>query len=465
MNDDIRPQTRFPAPAGSAGDAGDSRDTPDAGSAGDAGDSRDTPYTGDAGDSRDTPRARRAAPARGSRDAAARDLIVLRISEIFLKGRNRKTFWDGLIRNARRLVRDLPGVHVESHYLRAVVVHPPELRAACIERLSRLFGLASMAPATRVIAADSAPERIVASTLAALADVAVARAAAGPADQTFKIETRRRDKSFPLTSHQISQHVGGEVHLRTGRPVDVHHPAEIIRIETGPQTYVYDRFIPGPGGLPAGTTGNVALLLSGGIDSPVAGWMAMRRGCHISPIYFHSFPYTGDKTKEKVLDLARKLAAWQGRTAVHIVHFTDVQKALREHARADLAVLAYRRMMMRVASILAVQNNWGALVTGENLGQVASQTLENLAVIEDAASLPVLRPLIMYNKADIVKEAQRIDTYDLSILPYDDCCSLFTPKHPATRARIKDLTRAETGLDIDAMALTLAEHAERVVLD
>jgi thiamine biosynthesis protein ThiI len=380
------------------------------------------------------------------------DVIVLRVSEIFLKGKNRHAFWRALVRSARRLLGDLEGVRVQSSYMRVAVVHPPALRQACIDRLQRLFGMASMAPSTAV-----------ATDLDAICAAAVDTARARPG-QSFKIESKRRDKSFPMTSQEVSRHVGGEVVRHTGRPVDVHHPDQIIHVEIGEHSYVFGEIIPGPGGLPVGTAGNVGLLLSGGIDSPVAGWLAMRRGCHINPIYFHSFPYTGDKTREKVLDLARILARWQGRTSVHVVHFTEVQKALRDHGKAELAVLLYRRMMMRAASILAERERCKALITGENLGQVASQTLENLGVIEDAAALPVLRPLITYNKVDIVTEAQRIGTYETSILPYDDCCSLFVPKHPATRARVTDLAHAEAGLDVAALAVELADRAERIVV-
>lgn len=387
-------------------------------------------------------------------DTPPPDVIVLRVSEIFLKGRNRHLFWARLVRNARRLVADVDGVRVESSYMRVAVLHPPGARQACIERLSRLFGMVSMSPA-----------RAVPAELGAITQAAVAVARTQPASATFKIESRRRDKSFPMTSQEVSRHVGTEVAAVTGRPVDVHRPAQTIHVEIGPESYVFGEILPGPGGLPVSSTGRATLLLSGGIDSPVAGWMTMRRGCQINAVYFHSFPYTGDKTKEKVLDLARILAAWQGRMSVWVVHFTEVQKRLREHGRGELAVLLYRRMMMRVASLLAAADDCKALITGENLGQVASQTLENLGVIEDAATLPVLRPLVAFNKDDIIKEAQRIGTYDTSVLPYDDCCALFVPRNPATRARVIDLVRAEEGLDVDAMARELAEGAERITVD
>jgi len=245
--------------------------------------------------------------------------------------------------------------------------------------------------------------------------------------------------------------------------VDVHTPARVIRVElTEESGFVFSRLVPGPGGLPIGTAGHVGLLLSGGIDSPVAGWSAMRRGCTLSAIYFHSFPFTGDRTKEKVLDLARKLAVWHGPLKLHVVHFTEVQKALRAAGPAELAVVLYRRMMMRAASRIAAAEGGKALVTGENLGQVASQTLDNLAVIEEAAGLPVLRPLVTFDKSEIIERAEKIGTYELSIQPYDDCCSLFVPRHPATRARLIDVQRAEAGVDVGAMADELAARAEAI---
>jgi len=382
------------------------------------------------------------------------EMIVLRVAEIFLKGLNRKSFFSAFVRNARRLLSDLPGVEVEAMYLRAMVHHPPELRDRCVTRLQRLFGMSSMSVAH---ACEKSIEGISATA------VEVARQL--PATATFKIETKRSDKRFPMRSPEVSRQVGSAVVLATGLAVDVHHPDHLLRVEIGAErAFVYGEVIAGPGGLPVGTAGRVALLLSGGIDSPVAGWSAMRRGCVVEAVYFHSFPYTGDKTKEKVLDIARVLARWQGRLAVHVVHFTDVQKQLREAGRGDLAVVLYRRMMMRAAGLIAQRAHCTALVTGDNLGQVASQTLQNLAVIEDASALPILRPLITFDKIEIIELAKRIDTYETSILPYDDCCSLFVPKHPATRARLADLHSTERAIDVDACALALADGAERIVV-
>ncbi len=385
--------------------------------------------------------------------SSERDIILLRVGEIFLKGRNRPVFFRRLVNNARRLLGDLDGVTVQAMYLRIIVEHPPALRQACLDRLGRLFGLHSMSPAR------GAPRSI-----DGLAEVAIEAARALPPGTRFKVDTKRRDKRFPMTSQDVSREVGGRVAEATGLPVNVRTPEKTIHLEINDERcYVFAEVVQAPGGLPIGSSGRVGLLLSGGIDSPVAGWSIMRRGCNLEAIYFHAFPYTGDKTKEKVLDLGRRLALWHGPLTVHVVHFTEVQKTLRDKS-GDLAVLLYRRMMMRAASRIARANGARALVTGENLGQVASQTLANLAVIEDAATMPVLRPLLTYDKAEIIERAQAIGTFETSILPYDDCCALFVPKHPATRARVKDLVGAEYGLDTDAMADELAQNAERIVV-
>jgi thiamine biosynthesis protein ThiI len=378
--------------------------------------------------------------------------IVLRVSEIFLKGQNRRLFVKQFTKNARRLLQGT-NAELEVLYLRFLVHYPAGQKQNVLDGLSRLFGLHSMSPAVLV-------ERDIES----IAAEAVRQAKALP-QGSFKVKTNRRDKRFPMPSMKVSMEVGARIHNEVGLPVDVHNPDHLVRVEIGDtRSFVYTQTLPGPGGLPVATAGRVGLLLSGGIDSPVAGHAAMRRGCLLSAIYFHSFPYTGDKTKEKVLDLARKLAAYQRELRVHVVHFTEVQKALREHGPADLAVLLYRRMMMRVACHIAEANHLQALVTGENLGQVASQTLENLGVIEDASTLPVLRPLITYDKSDIIDVARAIGTYETSVLPYDDCCSLFVPKHPRTKARVFELQKAEEGLDVDAMAQDLAANAESIVV-
>ncbi len=379
--------------------------------------------------------------------------IVLRVAEIFLKGANRRLFIKQFTKNARRLLQGTDA-ELEVMYLRFLVHYPEGKKQIVLDRMQRLFGLHSMSPAI-----------LVEKDLESIATEALRQAKELPTGSSFKVKTNRRDKRFAMNSMDLSMEVGGRIHTELGLPVDVRTPDYQVQIEIGEtRSFVYTQTIAGPGGLPVATAGRVGLLLSGGIDSPVAGYLALRRGCVLSAIYFHSFPYTGDKTKEKVLTLAKHLAGYQQKLRVHVVDFTEVQKQLREHGPGDLAVLLYRRMMMRTANKIAAAHHMKALVTGENLGQVASQTLENIAVIEDASELPILRPLITYDKLDIIEKAQKIGTYETSILPYEDCCSLFVPKHPATKARIRDLSAAEHGLDMDALAQGLADNAEEIIV-
>lgn len=389
----------------------------------------------------------------------AQDVILLRYGEIFLKGKNRNFFERQLVSNVRRAIAGVPGARVEKLYMRTQVAIPAAERGRALARLGKVFGLSSLSPA-RVVPREL--EAIAAEALSATREELERRGGGRP---TFKVESRRADKRFPLSSIELNREIGARIVAELGLPVDVHHPQLEVGIEIGQErTFVFTSQLPGPGGLPVGCTGRVNLLLSGGIDSPVAGWLAMKRGCAISATYFHSFPYTGDKTKEKVVDLARLLAPWQGELTLFVVPFTDVQKALREAGPAEMAVVLYRRMMMRVAGAISRREGALALVTGESLAQVASQTLENLGVIEDAAPLPVLRPLLTNDKMETVAVAQRIGTFETSIQPYEDCCSLFVPEHPATRARVGDVTPAEAKLDIAAMTADLAERAERIVV-
>jgi thiamine biosynthesis protein ThiI len=312
---------------------------------------------------------------------------------------------------------------------------------------------------------------MVAPDLEAIAERALAAARAARESRgrppAFKIEARRSDKRFPLTSLELARVVGGRVHEGAGLPVDVHAPELVIGIElAAAHAFVFAETVAGPGGLPVGTAGRVAALVSGGIDSPVAAWLAAKRGCDVRGVYFHSFPYTGDRTREKVLAACRQVARWHGPLDLWVVPFTAVQKALRAAGPAELAVVLYRRSMMRIAGRIARREGAQALVTGENLGQVASQTLENLAVIEQAATLPVLRPLLTYDKLETVALAERIGSYAISIQPYEDCCSLFVPRHPATRARLGPVQAVEGALaELAVLEEVAAEQAERCVAE
>jgi tRNA uracil 4-sulfurtransferase len=386
-------------------------------------------------------------------------IILCRYGELFLKSGNRPRFERVLADNIRAAVADLPGASVTTTHGRTLVKVQPVHVDDAVDRLARVFGLVSFSVARRVDA-DAELEAI-----GAAAESVAAEAIARDRPLSFKIESRRADKRFPVTSLEISRRIGARVQAATGLAVDVHRPALTVGIEvaTG-HAFVYAGTRAAPGGLPVGASGRALLLLSGGIDSPVAGWLAAKRGLALDAVYFHSPPYVGEKSRDKVLTLGRKLARWQALRSVTIVNFTDVQKRLRDAGPGELAVVLYRRMMMRIADAVADQLGATALVTGENLGQVASQTIENLTTIEDAARRLVLRPLVTYDKVETTALAQRIGTYETSILPFDDCCSLFVPSHPATRARIEDAAKAEAKLDLVAEIAAAVAGSERIAI-
>ncbi|HEX3694165.1 MAG TPA: tRNA uracil 4-sulfurtransferase ThiI [Polyangia bacterium] len=381
--------------------------------------------------------------------------LLCRYGEIFLKSGNRKRFEGILLHNVRAALAGVPSVRVEAPHGRVVVFVDDAVVDEAAARVRRVFGLVSLSLATVV------PADIEAISRAAVAEAQHASARARPA--SFKVESRRSDKRFPLPSPEVSRLVGAQIVAATGLAVDVHHPVLTIGVEIGTdRAFVYADAVDGPGGLPVGSAGRGLLLLSGGIDSPVAGWLAAKRGLLLDAVYFHSPPYVGEKSKDKVLTLARTLARWQAVRTLTVVGFTDLQKRLRDAGPAELAVVLYRRAMMRIADAVGDTLGSEALVTGENLGQVASQTVQNLAVIDAAARRVVLRPLVTFDKVETTALARRIDTFETSILPFDDCCSLFVPLHPATRARLQDVERAEAKLDMAAEVAAVTAAAERI---
>lgn len=383
--------------------------------------------------------------------------ILCRYGELFLKGGNRGFFLRAMADNVRRAVRDLPDAAVSTPYGRILVRVPDELRDDACARLERVFGLVSLSAG-----AEAEPD-LAAITATALSEAKLAIARNPALGRTFKVETRRANKNFPMRSHAIDCHVGGAVIDGLGLKVDVHQPSLRIGIEVHSSTvYIFAEVRPAPGGLPVGVSGRALLLLSGGIDSPVAGWLAAKRGLALEALTFHSPPFTGERSKDKVVSLLRILSRWQVATTLHVAHFTEVQQRLREAGPAELAVVLYRRMMIRVADILCQKARANAIVTGENLGQVASQTLVNMANIEQAARHIVLRPLLTYDKMETTALARKIGTYDTSALPFEDCCSLFIPAHPATAAKLADVEAAEQKLDVAAEAAALAAGCERI---
>ena len=386
-------------------------------------------------------------------------VILCRFGELFLKSGNRKRFEEVLHRNIRHALSGLGGTRVEPVHGR-VLVHLPNDDAKvddAVERLRRVFGLVSFSVAVLV------PVEL--EAIASAAVTLASRVAAAEHPRSFKVEARRSDKRFPMTSVELAREVGGRIVAATGLAVDVHHPALVVGIEVAAKrAFVYAGEVEAPGGLPVGVSGRALLLLSGGIDSPVAGWLAAKRGLALESVYFHSPPYIGEKSRDKVVTLARLLARSQAMDAITVISFTDVQKRLRDAGPAELAVVLYRRMMMRIADAVADRTGAHALVTGENLGQVASQTIQNMSAIEAAARRIVLRPLVTYDKVETMALARRIGTYETSILPFEDCCSLFTPRHPETNARVQDAERAESSLDLAAEVAAAVASGERIVL-
>ena len=360
--------------------------------------------------------------------------VVLRIGELYLKGGNRHLFMNALVANVKRAFKDRDDVKVYPGQGRIF------LQGACdedvLDRLRWVFGIASYSPV--IFCAKD----ITAITSCA---VTLAKQFPGSDDTVFRIAARRSDKSFSHNSAQLGIEVGSAVNVATGFGVDLEKPDLSIGIEVGLHwTFLWTETRKGGGGLPVGTSGRAALLLSGGIDSPVAGHMLQKRGVSLTGIYFHAFPYTSDGAKNKVIELAKVLARRQKSFKLCVVPFAKVQETLRDAANPEYLVLLYRRAMIRIAEALAVRDGIKALATGENLGQVASQTLENIATVEDAATLPILRPILALDKTETIDIARDIGSYDISIQPFEDCCTLFVPAHPQTKGTAKAAARFES---------------------
>jgi thiamine biosynthesis protein ThiI len=383
-------------------------------------------------------------------------LLLVRYGEIALKGKNRRFFINILQDNIRSCLRDIAGCRLLQLDGRLFVEVRPDDIPACRERLSKIFGIVSVSP---VFVAEKSPQSIKEAALNAFRE----KARAG---LRFKVETKRVDKRFPLTSPEVSSSVGAWLLQNLpGLAVDVHSPEQLLEIEIREkEAYLFTEKFHGPGGLPVGVSGKALLLISGGIDSPVAGWMTLKRGVTLEALHFHSFPFTSERSLEKVLDLGRILAGWGGSLRLHVAHFTKIQQEILEKTPEKLLVTLLRRMMFRVAGRLAEQTGALALVTGENLGQVASQTLENLKVIEQVVDLPVLRPLIGFDKEEIIAVARRIQTYQVSIRPYEDCCTIFVPPHPETRPSLAAAAEAEAPLDTEGLVNSCLETIETCIL-
>jgi len=387
------------------------------------------------------------------------EIILLKHGEMVLKGLNKHGFEEKLMGNARRRLRKYGAFKV---YTRQSTTYVEPQDEGCDldgawEAMRRLFGVVDL---SRARGCGKDKDAITACAKEYLGDRL--RAA-----KSFKVESKRADKSFPMTSIQLSQYVGGELHDAFPHlAADMHHPELTVHVEVRDYgAFVHADPEPGAGGLPVGMGGRALSLLSGGIDSPVASWMIAKRGVIVDMVHFWSYPYTSVEAKEKVLDLARLLVPYIGKTCVHVVPFTKIQEELRRACPEDLFTVLMRRFMMRIACRLAEQNGIQALVTGESVGQVASQTLDAMACTDAAATVPVLRPLVGMDKEEIVRIARKIGTFETSILPYEDCCTVFTPKHPNTKPKLSALENAERVLDVEALVAEAVEGIERVMLE
>ena len=379
------------------------------------------------------------------------EMLLLKLGEVVLKGLNRRSFEDKLMNNVRRRLRHCGSFQT---YLRQSTLYVEPTNDSCDMEAAwtackQVFGIAAVA---RAVPCEKTVEAIVETAKVYLKDE-FARA------KSFKVESKRADKQFPMNSIQISQAVGGE--LAEAFPdveVDVHNPDLTVHVEVREKhAYVHGPSEPGAGGLPVGMGGTAVSLLSGGLDSPVSSWMMARRGVQLEMVHFVSPPYTSQQALDKVLELARLLTAYCGRMIVHIVPFTEIQEEIRKNCPEEYFTLIMRRFMMRLAEAVAKKAGAKALVTGESLGQVASQTMMALGVTEDVTTMPVLRPLIGMDKVEIIRLSREIGTFDTSILPYEDCCTVFTPRHPATRPNLEDVRAAEAALDVDALVAKALE--------
>ena len=378
--------------------------------------------------------------------------LLIRYGEIALKGGNRPFFEKQLLRNIKDSLWGLRPFEVTFLRGRYYVKISDDNIFAAQQRLQKVFGIVSISP---VFQAELHIEDIYREAFKLLETNYIP-------GMSFKVNTRRSNKKFPYKSPEVSSNTGAYL-LDRGLElkVDVHNPDIVINIDIREKgAYLYSETIPGPGGMPVGVTGKGLLLLSGGIDSPVAGWMASKRGIETEALHFHSPPFTGEGAINKVMDLCKVLSAYSGNITLHLAPFTEIQKQIRQYCPEPMLITLMRRIMFRVAERLARQRKIQALFTGESLGQVASQTLENLVAIDDITSIPILRPLICFDKEEIIDISRKINAFDVSIRPFEDCCTLFVPRHPVTRPTIEELQKAEEKLPVEELVRECLENIE-----
>ena len=387
--------------------------------------------------------------------------FLIKYAEIALKGKNRHLFEDALVRQIRHALKKCDGefsVYKEQGriYVDCEGMYDYE---ETVGHLQHVFGIVGICPVMQV--EDHGIEELGDSVIEFLTNVYDIDA------QTFKVNTRRANKQYPIESMEVNAILGGRIlDAFPNMKVDVHHPEILIHVELreSGKIFIYSKIIPGPGGMPVGTNGKAMLLLSGGIDSPVAGYMICKRGVKLDATYFHAPPYTSERAKQKVIDLAKKLTPYAGPINLHIVNFTDIQLYIYDKCPHDELTIIMRRYMMRIAEHFANETKSLALVTGESIGQVASQTMQSLAATNEVCSMPVFRPLIGFDKQEIIDVAEKIDTYETSILPFEDCCTIFVAKHPVTKPNLHIIQASEKKLSekIDELVKTAIETTETV---
>lgn len=388
--------------------------------------------------------------------------FLIKYGEIGIKGKNRYLFEDALVKQIRHALRPVEGEFEVSKeqgriYVKCLADYDYE---ETVEALQRVFGIVGICPA--VCLQDEGFDQLSAAVLSYLDQVYPDK------NRTFKVNARRARKNYPMDSMEINAEMGGRIlDAYPEMKVDVHKPDILLTIEIREQIYIYSQVIPGPGGMPVGTNGKCMLLLSGGIDSPVAGYMVAKRGVKIDAVYFHAPPYTSERAKQKVIDLAAQVAKYAGPVYLYVVNFTDIQLCIYDKCPHDELTIIMRRYMMRIAEHLARENEALGLITGESIGQVASQTVQSLAATNEVCTMPVFRPLIAFDKQDIVNIAEKIGTFETSIQPYEDCCTIFVAKHPVTKPNIKAIKRSEQKLKdcIEELVQTAIETTERIIVE
>lgn len=367
--------------------------------------------------------------------------FLIKYAEIGVKGKNRYLFEEALVKQIKYALKKAEGEFVVRRTDGRIYVDAQSDFdfEETVESLKKVFGISGICPVVHV--EDEGFEKLSQDVVRYVGDVYPDR------NKSFKVAARRARKNYPLNSMQLNEELGGVIlDAYPEMHVDVHNPDILLHVEIRDKIYLYSEIIPGPGGMPVGTGGKAMLLLSGGIDSPVAGWMIAKRGVKIDAVYFHAPPYTSERAKQKVVDLAKKVAAYAGPVWLHVINFTDIQLYIYDKCPHDELTIIMRRYMMRIAEHIAKETECLGLITGESIGQVASQTMASLAATNEVCTMPVYRPLIGFDKMEIVDIAEKIDSYETSILPYEDCCTIFVAKHPVTKPNLNIIKRHEQNL-------------------